>query len=130
HLDLFPPSGPAAGKARSLLEVIDLTLTPMGGRLLRRWLASPLRQAAAIRARQDKVEFFMEGKEARRNLRAMMQGWPDLERILTRLAAGSSTPRDLAALGQGLRRLPRMKNLLDQMRRERRLLGPASAGED
>jgi DNA mismatch repair protein MutS len=104
--------GPAGWLPRSLLDVIDQTLTPMGGRLLRRWLVSPLRKVAAIRERQDQVEFFFEGKEGRRHLRAVLQGWPDIERILTRLASGSAGPRDYAALGQGLRRLPKIRSLL------------------
>jgi len=113
HLDLIGEPRRSAGRqARTLLDVIDQTLTPMGGRLLRRWLVAPLRQVPAIRERQEKVEFFFEGKEGRRHLRAALQGWPDLERILTRLASGSAGPRDFAALGQGLRRLPKIKSLL------------------
>jgi len=112
HLDILPQGTSFSSKAKSLLEVIDQTLTPMGGRLLRRWLVAPLRQVAAIRERQDRVEFFVERKEGRRNLRASLQGWPDMERILTRLASGSAGPRDMAALGNSLRRLPKIKSLL------------------
>jgi DNA mismatch repair protein MutS len=112
HLDVLPAPGASSGRPRSLLEVIDQTLTPMGGRLLRRWMVAPLRAIPAIQDRLDKVEFFFDGKENRRHLRAALQGWPDLERILTRLTANSASPRDLAALGQGLRRLPKMKSLL------------------
>jgi DNA mismatch repair protein MutS len=112
HLDLLPQASSHASRAETLLEVIDQTLTPMGGRLLRRWLVAPLRQVPAIRERQDKVEFFLEGKEGRRRLRSTLQGWPDLERIVSRLASGPAGPRDFAALGQGLRRLPKIKTLL------------------
>jgi DNA mismatch repair protein MutS len=113
HLDLLPePGQPAGRQARTLLDVIDQTLTPMGGRLLRRWLVSPLRKVSSIEERQDKVEFFFEGKEGRRHLRAVLQGWPDMERILTRLSSGSGGPRDFSALGQGLRCLPKIKGQL------------------
>ena len=122
HLELVGKPGLPAGKqARTLLDIMDQTLTPMGGRLLRRWLVSPLRKVAAIRERQDKVDFFFEGREGRRHLRAALQGWPDMERILTRLASGSAGPRDYSALGQGLRRLPKIKaqltSLIEQMTR-------------
>src|SRR5207302_8743234 len=74
----------------------------------------------------------LEGKEGRRSLRAALQGWPDLERILTRLSSGSAGPRDYAALGQGLRRLPKVKILLEQLRLSAEALlrtsSPAAAG--
>ncbi len=128
HLDLLPQSH-ASYKTKSLLEVIDQTLTPMGGRMLRRWLVAPLRNVKAIQERQDKVEFFLEGKEGRRHLRASLQSWPDMERILTRLASGSAGPRDYASLGQGLRRLPKIKTqlatLVEQSTRLGRALPPA-----
>jgi len=127
HLDLLPAPGlPAGRQARTLLDVIDQTLTPMGGRLLRRWLVSPLRQVAAIRERQDKVEFFFEAREGRRHLRAVLQGWPDIERILTRLSSGSAGPRDFSALGQGLRRLPKIKTLLGQLQSRGSFLNSSS----
>ncbi len=128
HLDILGDASLLTGRRpKTLLDVIDQTLTPMGGRLLRRWLVAPLRNVAAIRERQDKVEFFLEGKESRRALRATLQSWPDLERIMTRLSAGSAGPRDFAALGQGLRRLPKIKSglaiLAEQTTRLGRTLG-------
>jgi len=132
HLDLVGKSGLPAGRpARTLLDVIDQTLTPMGGRLLRRWLVSPLRNVAAIRQRQGKVDFFFEGRESRRHLRAVLQGWPDMERILMRLFSGSAGPRDYCALGQGLRRLPKIRNLLKNSFNQSNILHavtPAEAG--
>jgi len=120
HLDLLPAPASTLRRSRSLLDVIDQTLTPMGGRLLRRWLVSPLRKIAAIQDRQDKVEFFYEAREGRRHLRAILQGWPDMERILTRLSSGSAGPRDFSALGQGLRRLPKIKVLISQLEDQKR----------
>lgn len=123
HLDLLPKGTNYSGKPTSLLEIIDNTLTPMGARLTRRWILTPLRQVNAIRERQDKVEFFYESKEGRRMIRALLQGWPDLERILTRLASGSANPRDYAALGQGLRRLPKIKVQLQSLLEQTTRLG-------
>jgi DNA mismatch repair protein MutS len=112
HLELLPQTSGTLGRVRSLLEVIDRTLTPMGGRLLRRWLVSPLRQVEAIRARQRKVEFFFDHKEIRQPARHQLTGWPDFERIMARLSSGSAGPRDYAALGHGLQRLPRIKEIV------------------
>lgn len=112
HLDLVRENHGGPGRARTLLDILDQTLTPAGGRMMRRWLVAPLRKLDAIQARQQKVEFFLEGKETRRHLRALLQGWPDIERMLTRLLAGSLSPRDLAGIGQALRRLPRLKSQL------------------
>ena len=123
HLDLLPRGTSYSNRARSLLDVIDQTLTPMGARLLRRWMIRPLRQMEMIRARQDRVEFFVEGREGRRLLRAALQGWPDLERILTRLSTGTAGPRDYAALGLGLRRLPKIKALVLELADQNTRLG-------
>ncbi len=112
HLELLPQASGPSGRARSLLEVIDQTLTPMGGRLLRRWLVSPLRRVEAIRSRQERVEFFYRQKEIRHPLRNTLAGWPDFERILARVSSGSAGPRDYAALGQGLTRIPRINSVL------------------
>jgi len=97
---------------RTLLDVIDQTLSPMGGRLIRRWLVAPLKNVAAIEDRLSKVEFFFENKESRRHLRAALQGFPDTERILARLTSRAVSPRDLSSLGQALRRIPKLKTHL------------------
>lgn len=112
HLDLLGDSG-ASARPRKLLDILDQTLTPMGGRLMRRWLVAPLRKIPAILERQERVEFFVEGKETRRHLRSVLQGWPDIDRILTRLSAGTTAPRDFAHLAAGLRRIPKIKTALE-----------------
>jgi len=111
HLDLLPQPGDEKN-ARTLLQVLDHTLTPMGGRLLRRWLVAPLRQVEKILERQNQVNFFLEQKLIRRQVRDLLIGWPDMERILSRLAAGTTAPRDLAHLAAGLTRLPELQRLL------------------
>lgn len=110
HLDLLPEGG--TRPRQSLLEVLDQTLTPMGGRLLRRWIVAPLRNVQTIRERQDRVAFFLDAKETRRRLREELRGWPDFERILARLSAGTVAPRDLAHLASGLRRTPTVQTIL------------------
>ena len=95
----------------TLLGVMDHTATPMGGRLLRRWLNRPLRDRAALEARHEAVErLLLEGDVA--GLREELRGIPDLERILARVALRSARPRDLAGLRDGLGRLPMLRAML------------------
>lgn len=122
HLDLLG-EGNATGRPRKLLDILDQTLTSLGGRLMRRWLVAPLRDVSGIEARQQRVEFFLEAKETRRTLRTQLQGFPDVERILTRLTAGQTLPRDLAHLAAGLRRLPKISLALQTVYNQSTALG-------
>jgi DNA mismatch repair protein MutS len=90
----------------TLLSVIDRTLTPMGARLLRQWLLAPLVQRAAIERRLDAVEALVRDASARDALRAALDGVRDVERLGGKAAARRATPRELAALGASLGRLP------------------------
>jgi DNA mismatch repair protein MutS len=82
----------------SLLSVIDRTATGAGTRLLADHLAAPLTEPAAIAARLDAVQFFVERTDVRAQLRERLRHCPDIERALTRLSLGRGGPRDLAAL--------------------------------
>src|SRR5579872_1626329 len=86
----------------SLLSVIDRTATGAGGRLLADHLAAPLTEPAAIAARLDAVQFFVERADLRAQLRERLRHCPDIERALTRLSLGRGGPRDLAALRDAL----------------------------
>jgi DNA mismatch repair protein MutS len=90
----------------TLLDVIDETMTPMGSRLLRRWLLRPLVDVAAIWARQTAVAELNEDAPRRRTLRTVLRDVRDLERLGAKLAAGRIGPRDLAALGRSIALLP------------------------
>jgi DNA mismatch repair protein MutS len=90
------------GREGSLIDIIDMTRTAMGSRLLGRWLGRPLLDVAAINARLDRVEAFLGDGVRRARVRELLGGFPDVERITGRLVAGSATPRDLAALRRGL----------------------------
>ncbi len=94
--------GPGGGRAGSLLECIDLTVTGSGGRLLADDLGGPLTDAGAIAARLDAVGWFVGGAVARGKAREALKACPDIERALSRLALGRGTPRDLAAVRDGL----------------------------
>lgn len=96
----------------SLIGVLDHTKTAMGGRLLRRWLLAPLLHVSEIRRRQDAVAWAVAHQAARQGARELLAQVYDLERLAGRLGAGVATPRDLWSLGQGLRRLPGLRQLL------------------
>ena len=90
----------------TLLGVLDRTMTSMGARLLRQWLLAPLVDRAAIEARLEAVEALVREASARDALRTALDGVRDIERLGGKAAAGRATPRELAALGASLARLP------------------------
>jgi DNA mismatch repair protein MutS len=100
------------GRARSLLGVIDETATAMGGRLLRRWLEEPLLDVEAIRRRQDAIEELARAELERGELRDLLRGVNDIERLVSRCSAGLANARDLLGLAESLRRLPALAERL------------------
>ncbi|MFM1808302.1 MAG: hypothetical protein RLZZ242_1027 [Bacteroidota bacterium] len=86
----------------SLLSVIDFTLTPMGGRTLRQWIARPLTQIASIRRRHDAVAFFKEQKAVQQLVRDELKQLSDLERLSMRIATRRIGPKELKALEKTL----------------------------
>jgi DNA mismatch repair protein MutS len=96
----------------SLVATIDRTITAAGARLLADHLAAPLTELAAIAARLDAVEFFVERPELREALRERLKRCPDIERGLTRLSLGRGGPRDLAALCQSLGETAALRDML------------------
>lgn len=100
------------GKAATLLEVLDHTRTPMGGRLLRQWLLQPLQDLERIQARLDAIEGLLGSAATRDQLREGMRGVRDLERILARVHCGTANARDLNALAASLREVPSIKSAL------------------
>ena len=105
NLELVEPLRSGA-RGVTLLEAIDRTVTPMGARLLRRWVLSPLRDTEAINDRLDAVESALRNTRERDAARAALDGVRDVERLAGRAAAGRATPRDLGALRDSFFRLP------------------------
>ena len=105
NLELVEPLRTGAEGA-TLLETIDRTLTPMGGRLLRRWLLAPLIDPGAINTRLDAVQVLLGDGRGRERLREALDGVRDLERLAGRAALGRATPRELGALRDSILRLP------------------------
>lgn len=95
----------AGHHAHTLLAVIDKTVTPMGGRLLRRWLVQPCRQHNVLRSRQQVIAALLENQQMAA-LQALLKPLGDIERIVTRLALRTARPRDFTQLRLMLRSLP------------------------
>ena len=114
NLELVEPLR-AGARGCTLLEVIDATLTPMGGRLLRQWLLSPLRDPDAVNARLDAVEVSVRDGRGRARLREALDGVRDVERLAGRAAAGRATPRELGALRDSFQRLPDVAGALNEL---------------
>lgn len=104
-------SGLGGRDRHSLLGVLDTTVNPMGGRLLRRWLLRPLRDRACIGERLDVVAAFIDG-DVQGAARDVLERTGDLERIVARVAIGSARPRDLCQLRAALALLPGLATLV------------------
>ena len=94
--------------------VLNTTRTPMGARLLKRWLSAPLRNADAVRERQHAVVALIEARGPER-LRADLREIGDMERIVTRIALGSASPRDLARLRAALAVWPDVRAVVETL---------------
>jgi DNA mismatch repair protein MutS len=121
NLELFEPIRKDAERPAmtgTLLGVLDVTKTPMGARLLRRWLSQPLLHTAEIAARQDSVASFVDSALRRGRTMEVLREIGDLERAFARIstaAAGSpgpATPRDLVSLRRGLEALPALREVV------------------
>jgi DNA mismatch repair protein MutS len=113
HLNVL--EGADGGRAGSVLDDIDRTVTAMGGRLLRQWLLRPLVALARIQDRLDAVEEFGFRVTDRGRLREVLRGVHDLERLTARVSLGTAGPRDIAALGASLAALPRIRGALETL---------------
>ena len=108
NLELIEPLR-TGEKGGALLDVLDVTTTPMGGRLLRRWVLEPLIHIEDICVRHGAVEEFVERPDVRRRIRGSLSGITDLERLAGKVGTGRVTPRDLAGLGRSLEQLPEIQ---------------------
>ncbi len=87
---------------KSLIDVIDKTVSPMGSRLLKRWLALPLKNIGAVNVRLDAVEYFVTNKDACSELILLIKEIGDLERLISKVAALRVSPRELVHLKKSL----------------------------
>jgi len=111
NLELFYAGG---DEAKSLYSVLDSTITPMGGRLLRRYMALPLKKVEAINDRLDGVSFFLKNETITDELHHEMAKIGDLERLISKVAVGRITPREIVQIRRALLALVPIQNSLVQ----------------
>ena len=113
NLELFE-GGRWAAEASSLLAVLDRARTPMGGRLLRRWLGQPLLSVDRLLERQEAVEWFKRSDLRRERVLVPLEAVSDIERLINRIRGLTATPRDLAGLAQSLTAAPQIRAVLEE----------------
>ena len=99
----------------SLLQALDRTVTSLGARQLRQWLLYPLRDVAALEARQDFIAWLLAAPDTLRRLREILREVRDLERTIGRLSQATGSARDLQALGASLAVVPSLQTLLGEL---------------
>ena len=124
-----------ADDGKSLLSVIDRTLSPMGARLLRRWILFPLKDSKAINARLDVVEYFFRHPDEREEIKSALEQIGDLERLISKVAVGRITPREVVQLRNALTAVEPIKALccnadLDALRAIGEQLNPCALIRD
>jgi DNA mismatch repair protein MutS len=97
--------------AVTLLDVIDKTLSPMGSRLLKRWLALPLKEKAKVNSRHEVVDFMKENSEVLQKIQYQLKQISDLERLISKVATGRVSPREVMNLCQSLDAIIPIKTL-------------------
>ncbi len=108
NLELIEPLDP---DGKSLLNVIDRTVTPMGGRLLRRWLLFPLKDPKAINDRLDVVDYFFREPDVRDRLKSLLEVIGDVERLVSKVATERISPRELLQLHAALKAVEPIRRL-------------------
>jgi DNA mismatch repair protein MutS len=100
NLELYNPN---SVNAVTLLDVIDKTISPMGGRLLKRWLALPLKNIEDIRNRHELVKFFIDSDDFSKTVTYQLKQISDLERLISKVATGKASPREIVLLKNSLK---------------------------
>ena len=98
----------------SLISILDKTATSMGGRMLKKWISAPLRKLEPILKRQESISELLQNKTLRKNLQSELKEIGDLERLTSKICTGRVNPRELLHLKTSLKKIPLIKQLLDQ----------------
>lgn len=123
NLELVAPLSP---EGHSLLQILDQTATPMGGRLMKRWLLFPLLDIDEIIKRQEVVQAFAGNRRLREDVLTHLKSIGDLERLAGKIATGRVNPRELLQTGRALKEIVKLKELLAKEEvEELRVLGEA-----
>ncbi len=115
NLELYHSYNP---NAVTLLDVIDKTLSPMGSRLLKRWLALPLKDINKIRNRHEVVAYLKENQAVLKNIQSQVKQISDLERLISKIATGKVSPREVVYLKESLDAIIPIKTLALQSPQE------------
>ena len=115
NLELYHSYNP---NAVTLLDVIDKTLSPMGGRLLKRWLALPLKDSKKITNRHEVVAYFKENTSVLKSIQNQIKQISDLERLISKIATGKVSPREVVYLKESLDAIIPIKTLALQSKNE------------
>ena len=107
NLELYAPN---SLNAITLLNVIDKTISPMGGRLLKRWLALPLKKIEAIKNRHELVKFFIDSESFSETVTYQLKQISDLERLISKVATAKASPREIVLLKNSLKAILPIKN--------------------
>ncbi|WP_299059325.1 DNA mismatch repair protein MutS [uncultured Polaribacter sp.] len=100
NLELYNPN---SVNAVTLLDVVDKTISPMGGRLLKRWLALPLKNIDEIKNRHELVKFFIDSDNFSQTVTYQLKQISDLERLISKVATGKASPREIVLLKDSLK---------------------------
>ena len=101
------------GREGSLISILDKTETAMGGRLLKKWISSPLRKLDLILKRQESVEELLNNKGIRNKLINELKEIGDLERLISKVCTGRANPREIVSIKTSLKKIPLIKNILE-----------------
>ncbi|HEX5625959.1 MAG TPA: DNA mismatch repair protein MutS, partial [Saprospiraceae bacterium] len=111
NLELIDPLHP---EGRSLLQILDQTLTPMGSRLLRKWIVMPLLKLDRIQDRLDMVESLLESPDDAEELHTILDHFGDLERLVSKIPMRRISPREINHILKSLKKLIPLKTLLQK----------------
>ena len=103
----------ASANAVTLLDVIDKTISPMGGRLLKRWLALPLKNIEEIRNRQEVVKYFIDHEKVFDQITFQIKQISDIERLISKIATGKINPREIILLKNSLNAIVPIKEIAE-----------------
>ena len=100
--------------AVTLLQIIDKTLTPMGARMLKKWMVLPLKEKVMIEERLSVVKYFIDNEELGENIKHCLREMGDVERLVSKIATSKISPREVVQLARSLRAIEKVKNYCSQ----------------
>ncbi|MBQ9508118.1 MAG: DNA mismatch repair protein MutS [Bacteroidales bacterium] len=100
--------------AVTLLQIIDKTLTPMGARMLKKWMVLPLKEKVMIEERLSVVKYFIDNEEIGENIKHCLREMGDVERLVSKIATSKISPREVVQLARSLRAIEKVKNYCSQ----------------